>query len=149
MTDKEYDMIQTADMWLSRMWNVDNEIKSLDDRRADIIGAKISCYDPKKIRGGSDDNPTESKNIEYTTLSQKVEEKSRLLHKENIRTLEVIEKVEDAKMRGMLISRYLNRKSWVQIGKNYHYEKSRANDYRIMSLLAVYEFIPKDEVITQ
>ena len=147
MTDKEYDMMQTADAWLSRMWNVDNEIKSLDDRRADIIGAKISSYDPKKIRGGSDDNPTESKNIEYATLSQKVEEKSRLLQKENVRTLEVIEKVEDAKIRGMLISRYLNRKSWVQIGKDYHYEKSRANDYRIMSLLAVYEFIPKGEVI--
>ena len=147
MTDKEYDMMQTADAWLSRMWNVDNEIKSLDDRRADIIGAKISSYDPKKIRGGADDNPTESKNIEYATLSQKVEEKSRLLQKENVRTLNVIEKVEDAKIRGMLISRYLNRKSWVQIGKDYHYEKSRANDYRIMSLLAVYEFIPKGEVI--
>ena len=147
MTDAEYDMIQTADMWLSRMWNVDNEIRSLDDRRADIIGAKISCYDPKKIRGGSDPNPTESKNIEYATISQKIEEKTKLLASENVRTLEVIEKVEDAKIRGMLISRYLNRKSWVQIGKDYHYEKSRANDYRIMSLKAVYEFIPKEVIV--
>lgn len=147
MTDAEYDMIQTADMWLSRMWNVDNEIRSLDDRRADIIGAKISCYDPKKIRGGSDPNPTESKNIEYATISQKIEEKTKLLATENVRTLEVIEKVEDAKIRGMLISRYLNRKSWVQIGKDYHYEKSRSNDYRHMSLKAVYEFIPKEVVV--
>jgi hypothetical protein len=147
MTDEEYNMITTADLWLSRMWDVDNEIRSIDERRADIIGAKISSYDPKKIRGGSDDNPTESKNIEYATLSQKAEEKTDLLAKENIRTLEVIERVSDAKIRGMLISRYLNRKSWAQIGKDYHYEKSRANDYRIMSLKAVYEFIPRDEVI--
>lgn len=147
MTDEEYNMITTADLWLSRMWDVDNEIRSIDERRADIIGAKISSYDPNKIRGGADDNPTESKNIEYATLSQKAEEKTDLLAKENIRTLEVIERVSDAKIRCMLISRYLNRKSWVQIGKDYHYEKSRANDYRIMSLKAVYEFIPRDEVI--
>lgn len=145
MSDEEYNKIDDANRWLSRMWDKAEEIKNLDDRRADIIGAKISSYDPKKIRGGSDDNPTESKNIEYATISQMIEEKSRELQTENVRTLEVIEKVEDAKIRGMLVSRYLNRKSWAQIGKDYHYEKSRANDYRIMSLLAVYEFIPKEE----
>ena len=147
MTDEEYNILQTSEKWLSRMWDVDEEIKSLEERRNDILGAKISCYDPKKIRGGSDPNPTESKNIEYATISQKIEEKTKLLATENVRTLEVIEKVEDAKIRGMLISRYLNRKSWVQIGKDYHYEKSRANDYRIMSLKAVYEFIPKEVVV--
>lgn len=143
MTDNQF----YAHRWLSRMWDVDGEIRSLDERRADILGAKISNYDPKKIPGGSDDNPTETKNIEYAMLSELVEKKSTILSEENIRTLEVINKVGDAKFRGMLIQRYLNRKTWLQIGKEYHYEKSRAFDYRKLALDAVYPFIPV-EVLT-
>lgn len=146
MKDEVYDVISYAERWLSRMWDVDSEIRSLDERRADIIGAKISNYDPKKIPGGCDPNPTEAKNIEYATLSAAVAEKSDTLAKENVRTLEAISKVDEAKLRGMLVSRYLNRKTWSQIGREYHYEKSRTNDYRIKALQSVYPFIPKGEV---
>lgn len=146
MKDEIYDIISYSDHWLSRMWDVDSEIRSLDERRADILGAKISNYDPKKIPGGCDPNPTEARNIEYATLSAQVARKSEELAQENVRTLDVISRVDEAKLRGMLISRYLNRKAWAQIGREYHYEKSRTNDYRIKALQAVYPFIPKGEV---
>ena len=55
-----------AHRWLSRMWDCDQEIRNLEERAEDILGAKIATYEQKEMPGRADSNPTESKNIEYS-----------------------------------------------------------------------------------
>lgn len=143
MTDEQY----YAHLWLSRMWNIDTEIKALEERAETISGARITTYEAQESFGGSDGNPTETKNIEFSMLMAEIEKKTRILAKENNRTFEVIKKLNDSMYRGMIYSRYILRKSWTQIGKEYNYERSQAFEYRKKVLDAVYEYIPK-EVIT-
>ena len=142
MTDNQY----YAQTWLKRMWNKAEEVKEYEQQAEDILGAKIPAYDAEKIPGGSDPNPTETKNIEYSILSEQIEKKTIELANENIKTWQVIVNVENTTLRGMLIARYINRKSWTEIGKLYNYSKSRAFDYRKIALDTVYPFIPKEPV---
>lgn len=145
MTDNQYHTHQ----WLSRMWDIDQEIRNLEERAEDILGAKIATYDTKEAPGRADSNPTESKNIEYSMLMVEIDKKKTKLAEENNRTYRVIEKVEDAKLRGMIYSRYILRKTWSQIGKDYNYEHSRTFEYRLICLDAVAKYIPKGEIVNE
>ncbi len=138
-----------AHRWLSRMWDCDQEIRNLEERAEDILGAKISTYEQKEAPGRSDSNPTETKNIEYSMLMGEIEKKKNELAKENNRTYMVINQIQDNKLRGMTYSRYILRKTWTQIGKDYNYERSRAFDYRKIALDAVYPYIPEGEVYVE
>lgn len=146
MTDNQY----YAHQWLSRMWYIDIEIEQLIVRREAIVSSMsgIGKYDAEHIPTQNGENATESKNIEYSIINGQIDKKLSDLSTENIRTLEVIDKVEDNMLRGMLKARYLNRKTWKQIGKDYNYERSRAFDYRKIALDAVYPYIPEGEIIT-
>ena len=144
MTDDQY----YAHKWLSRMWYIDIEIEQLIIRRDAIIASMsgIGKYDADHIPTQDGENATESKNIEFSLLSEQIDKKLQSVSNENSRTLAVIGHVQDNMLRGMLISRYLNRKTWTQIGKEYNYERSRAFDYRKIALDAVYPFIPKEVI---
>ena len=144
MTDDQY----YAHKWLSRMWYIDIEIEQLIIRRDAIIASMsgIGKYDADHIPTQDGENATESKNIEFSLLSEQIDKKLQSVSNENSRTLAVIGCVQDNMLRGMLISRYLNRKTWTQIGKEYNYERSRAFDYRKIALDAVYPFIPKEVI---
>lgn len=144
MTDDQY----YAHRWLSRMWYIDIEIEQLIIRRDAIIASMsgIGKYDAEFIPAQTGENSTETKNIEYALLSEQIDKKLQSVSNENSRTLAVIGCVQDNMLRGMLISRYLNRKTWTQIGKEYNYERSRAFDYRKIALDAVYPFIPKEVI---
>ena len=137
-----------AHRWLSRMWYIDIEIEQLIIRRDALIASMsgIGKYDAEHIPTQDGENATETKNIEYSLLSEQIDKKLLKVSNENAMTLRVIDNVEDNMLRGMLISRYLNRKTWTQIGKDYNYERSRAFDYRKLALDAVYPFIPKGEI---
>ncbi len=144
MTDAQY----YAHKWLSRMWYIDIEIEQLIIRRDAIIASMsgIGKYDAEFIPAQTGENSTETKNIEYALLSEQIDKKLQSVSNENSRTLAVIGHVQDNMLRGMLISRYLNRKTWTQIGKEYNYERSRAFDYRKIALDSVYPFIPKEVI---
>lgn len=137
-----------AHVWLSRMWGAEAEIKALEYRKDRIIASLsgIGKYDDKAIPGGSDPNPTESKNIEYTLICEQIDKKLNEISAENIRTMAVLDKVEDTMLRGMLKARYINVMTWTQVGKLYNYEHSRIFDYRLKALDAVYPFIPKEVI---
>lgn len=145
MTDNQYH----SHRWLSRMRYVDAEIKQLGARREDIISSMsgIGKYDAEHIPTQNGENGTESKYIEYSIVSEQYEKKLRLLSYENGRTLQVIDEVKDAMLRGMLIAKYINRKKNSEIGKLYNYERTRTNYYINEALDAVFPFIPKGEVI--
>lgn len=145
MTDNQY----YAHKWLSRMWDKDIEIEQLIVRR-DVIVASMSGigkYDAEHIPTQNGENPTETKNIEYSILSEQIEKKTIELASENILTYQVIDRVSDSMLRGMLIARYINRLSWTDVGKLYNYAKTQIyKEYRNKALDAVYPFIPPDEV---
>ena len=130
------------------MWDKDIEIEQLIVRR-DVIVASMSGigkYDAEHIPTQNGENASESKNIEYSLLSEQIDKKTMELASENIRTYVVIDKVSDPMLRGMLIARYINRKSWADVGKLYNYSKSRAFDYRLIALDAVIPFVPQEVI---
>ena len=145
MTDEQY----YADQWLCRMWDVDKEIEQLEFRREKIVCSLsgIGKYDAQRVQGGSDNNPTESKNIEYSLLSEKIDKLQTKLSQENSRTIQVISKVDDSKLRGMLYGHYINRLSWRKVGEQYYYGKSRSYDYRGQCLNAVCRFVPREVIV--
>lgn len=144
MTDNQL----IAHLWLSRMWDVDNKIKSYEKRKADIISSLsgIGKYDDEFIPTQNGENATETKNIEYSLLCQEIEKLSSDLSKENVRTMKIINQVRSPKLSGMLYDRYINRLSWRAIGMKYHYTDRHSYNYMHKSLDAVSIFIPKGEV---
>lgn len=144
MTDNQL----IAHLWLSRMWDVDNKIKSYEKRKADIISSLsgIGKYDDEFIPTQNGENATETKNIEYSLLCQEIEKLSSDLSKENVRTMKIINQVRSPKLSGMLYDRYINRLSWRTIGMKYHYTDRHSYNYMHKSLDAVSIFIPKGEV---
>lgn len=141
MTDNQY----YAKTWLMRMWDHEDEIKEYRKRAEDMLGAKIPAYDAEKIPGGADTNPTETKNIEYSSLMFEIEKKENELYSENILTYNVIQNLEDPKLRGILYAKYVNRKTWKQIGNDFHYGESRIKDLHLVALTLISKFIPKGD----
>ena len=145
MTDNQY----YAHQWLSRMWYIDIEIEQLIVRREAIVSSMsgIGKYDAEHIPTQNGENATESKNIEYSILSEQIDKRLHKMETENARTLEAIGKVDDSKLRGMLIARYVRRRSWAEVGRIYSYEKTQIyKKYRLEALDAVFPFISKGEL---
>ena len=143
MTDNQY----MAHVWLSRMWDKDIEINQLEVRRDKIISSLsgIGNYDAERVPSAGNDNGTETKNIEYAMISEQIENKLKEISKENIRTIEAIENVNDPFLRSMLYAWYINRLQWREIVKIYNYEKSQVYQYRNKALDAVFKYIPQEE----
>lgn len=141
MTDNQY----RAHLWLSRMWYADVEIRVLEERVATILGAKITSYGQEHL-GGSDPNPTESKNIEYSLLVSEIERKQNELRKENAKTYQIIQKINDFNCQSILYSMYVNHKSYTQVGAEFNYEKTQVYKFRNRGLTEIYPHIPKEEL---
>ena len=144
MTDKQYH----AHLWLSRMWDANTEIDQLVIRRTNIISSLsgIGKYDAEHIPTQNGENATETKNLEYSLLSEQIEKRLSTVGKENARTIQVIDQVSNTMLRGMLKARYINRLTWTQVGKLYHYEKTQAFKYGKKALDAVAPFVPKEAI---
>ena len=142
MTDEQY----FAKKWLKRMWNRSEEIKEYEQQAADLLGAKIPAYDAEKIPGGSDPNPTETKNLEYTTLMFEIDKRRNELHYENIMTFNIIQHLSDSKLRGILYAKYVNRKTFKQIAYDFHYAESSIKEFHLKALAQIYPYIPKGEI---
>ena len=114
------------------MWDKENAIDSYEKRKADIISqlSGIGKYDSEFIPAQTGENSVETKNIEYSLLNEKIEKLINEISVENVKTLEVLSKLSDAKMRNMLYDRYVNRLSWAKIGDKYHYAQRQPYRYR-------------------
>ena len=135
-----------AHIWLSRMWDRENEIESYEKRKADIISqlSGIGKYDSEFIPAQTGENSVETKNIEYSLLNEKIEKLINEISVENVKTLEVLSKLSDAKMRNMLYDRYVNRLSWAKIGDKYHYAQRQPYRYRKECLSVIRPLIPNE-----
>ena len=145
MTDNQY----YAHVWLSRMWSADKDLESILIKRERLLSSMsgIGKYDSEFIPSQTGENSTETKNLEYSYLTEQMEKKLKEISAENVRTLKAIESVDDIMLRGMLRSRYILKYSWTEVGKFYHYGKSQMHEkYKKDALDAVYPFIPKGEI---
>ena len=146
MSDNAYE----AHIWLSRMWSKDNEIDAYEKRKSDIISSLsgIGKYDDTFIPTQTGENATETKNIEYSLLNQKIEKLLTEVSEENVRTINTIDKITDPTTHNMIFDRYINRLSHNQIQQKYSYSKRQP--YRILhaGLNKIRSFIPDDEVLT-
>ncbi len=144
MTNDQY----AAHCWLSRMWGAEDEVRALDTDRRRLLDQGVANYDSKHISGGSDPNPNELRMVEYSEICAKIERKCSFIAKENLRTLEIIDRLDNAQFRALLINYYINQMaSWERVGKKMNYEKSRAHDLGMAALDAVYPFIPKEATV--
>ena len=137
-----------AHLWLSRMWDKDNKIKSYEERKSNIISSLsgIGKYDSDFIPAQTGENSTETKNIEYSSICGEIEKLLVEISTENVRTMQAINQVPNPKLSGMLYDRYINRMSWRAIGTKYHYTDRHSYNYMHKSLDAVYDYIPKGEI---
>lgn len=146
MTDQQY----YAHNWLSRIWDEDIELGILVARRDQIVSSLsgIGMYDSDYIPTQTGENGTESKHLEYSILSERIDKMLKHISYENSRTLRVIEQVDNTMLRGMLIARYLRHMTWAEVGQLYNYGKSQVyGKYRIDALDAVYQYIPRESVL--
>ena len=147
MRDELFDV----ENWLRRTWDIGAEIVELETRKEKILSSMsgVAKYDAKAIRGGSDSNPTESKNIEYSSICEKIEERQNVLSVENAKTLDAIYKIDDSvknatEIRTMLIAYSINRVGWKQLGKKRNYEKTASYNHRDICLESILPFVPQE-----
>ena len=147
MKDELYDV----EKWLRRTWDVSAEIAELETRKEKILSSMsgVAKYDAKAIRGGSDSNPTESKNLEYSSICEKIERLQNFLSAENAITLDAIYKIDDSvkdasEIRTMLIVYSINRVGWKVLGKKRNYEKTASYNHRDICLESILPFVPKE-----
>lgn len=149
MRNELYDV----ECWLRRTWDVGAEIAELETRKDKILATMsgVAKYDAKAVRGGSDSNPTESKNLEYSSICEKIERLQNFLSAENAKTLDAIYQIDDTKseIRTMLIAYSINRIGWKQLGKKRNYEKTASYNHRDLCLEELLPFVPKEAFIRE
>ena len=86
--------------WFSRAWAKDDELKSYEQRKDEIISqlSGIGKYDSEFVPAQTGENSVETKNIEYSQLCQKIENLIREISVMNSRTLEVMSQIRDVKI---------------------------------------------------
>lgn len=139
--------------WLNRMYHTVRYIESLACKRQNVLASMsgIGKYDADFIPGGNGENSTETKNLEYSLLSEQIEKEQRKLTKEDIRTLNVILQIDNSPdgqmMKSVLIDRYLSRMSWNKIAEKQGYSQRRLLQLHERALDYAYPYIPKGEII--
>lgn len=124
MTDKQYQ----AKKWLSRNYELNREIKLLEDkleasrqRVNNIVGRyELNEIQMQHSRGGREDLIAEV--IELENL---IERRLKFLMSEDNLTTEVINRLETSIERAVLIARYVNRYSWTKIERIYRYSHAQ------------------------
>lgn len=146
MTDEQF----YAKDWLNRMFQTARYIESLENKREIVLSSLsgIGKYDSEHISGSNGENITESKNLEYSILSEQIDKERQKLSREDIRTLNVIGKIENTPegqfMKSILIDRYLSRMSWEKIAEKQNYSPSRIFELHAVALSKIYPFVPKE-----
>lgn len=146
------DEIFHAKDWLNRMYQTARYIESLERKREQVLGSLsgIGKYDAEFVPGNNGENATESKNLEYSILSEKIDKERQKLSAQDIRTLDVIGKIENTPegqlMKSVLIDRYLSRMNWEEIAKKQNYSSSRLFKIHALALAKVADYVPKEAI---
>ena len=145
MSDRQWE----SHLWLSRMWDKEKEIESYEKRKADIISmlSGIGKYDVNFIPTNDGTNSVETKHLEYSLISAKLEHLLDEVSLENVKTMEIIDKIRDPMIRSLLYDRYIRRLSYKQLSAKFHYVDRQTYRYMHKGLDKIRPFIPDDEVL--
>lgn len=147
MTDNQY----YAKLWLNRAYNISLKIDALRHKREKVQASMsgVAQYGDREFTSTSG-NATETRMLEYSMLSQQIDEEEEKLAAEDIRTQEVINHLSGTEMmdkfNAVLRYRYASRLGWSEIADKIYYSESQTHEYHLQALEAVYPFIPKEEV---
>lgn len=142
MTDNQ----NIAHLWLSRMWGKEALINAKMEQRAKLNGWGVGTYDANHIPSGSEENTSENKFIEYSIISEEIDQNIYEYLREMRRTEAVIDHAGNALLKGILYSWYINQKNWKEVCKIYHFGRDSIYRKRAEALDAVFPYVPKEEV---
>lgn len=145
MSDRQWE----AHIFLSRNWDKEKQVESYERRKADIISmlSGIGKYDANFIPANDGSNSVETKHLEYSIISEKLEHLLEEISLENVTTMEIIDQIKDPMMRSMLYDRYICRLSYKQLSEKYHYAERQPYRYMHKCLDKIRGFIPDDLVM--
>lgn len=142
MTDEQYE----AKKWLSRNYNLNNEIKVLEEELEVMrqrINNVIGCYESNESQRMPNKNRRENLMLEAADMEHMIERRLRQLILEDTRTSKVIDKLDESTKRSLLQARYCNRYSWKKIERMFTYSHAQMMRLHGEALEEIYEFIPK------
>ena len=145
MTERE----EKAKAWLNRNYGIALEIQAIQ-RRLERMNADLEKVTrPLKIKevieANNPGNAQEDRLADYIDMSDDLSKRIVHLYKLDEETRRVINRIESATLRAILIDRYINRLSWKKIAEKWHYEQSRLFDYHRQALCAIVPFLPVSE----
>ena len=112
MTEKE---------WLQRAWNIEKEIKELEERRNHIRDDALKItpsYEYKESQNTFSGNGRENKLINLAEFNNRIEEQIDRLYLVKKEIDNAIESVPDAKLKRLLKLRYIDFKTWEKIAES-------------------------------
>lgn len=128
MTDKQYQ----AKRWLSRCYELNREIKILEDQLEVIrqrVNNAVGRYEASEVQTSRGRGLREDLIGEVIELEDRIQSRlTELLAEDNL-TSEAINEVDNSVIRAILTARYVNRYSWTKIERLYNY--SHAHIMRI------------------
>lgn len=111
---------------LSKYYHIKLEIKQLEDNLRELddtaIGSPILTGMPHSQ--GSVSNPTESLVLKKDKLLNLLKKKKEKLYDEQIKIEEFLEEVQDSTIRIIIRARFIDCKSWKQIGKELNFDRT-------------------------
>ena len=144
MTERE----EQAKAWLNRNYEISLEVQAIK-RRLERLNADLEKVTrPLKLKevveANNPGNSQEDRMVDYIELSEDLSKRLMNLIRLDEQTMKVINQVESATLRTILIERYVNRLSWRKMVDVLHYEQSRLFDYHRQALDAVLPYIPDE-----
>lgn len=143
MTERE----ELAKAWLNRNYGRSLEVAAFERRLERMASDLEKVCKPLRLKEVQEEvagNSQEERMAEFIDLSAKLERKKLMLDQADKKTMHVIEHVEGAVLRSILIERYVNRLPWKKMTEVFRYEQSRLFDYHRQALAAVLPFIPEE-----
>ena len=146
MNDEQRVLRYKAHIWLSRMWGKEKLIDAKIKKRDQLSSWGVGTYDAQHVPGGADQNPDETKLINYTQMSEEIDKDIQEYIQEMRRTEKAIGTITDTLLQGILYDFYINNKSAYAVRKKYHYSKTRFYELKTAAIDKALPAIPTNEV---
>ena len=134
--------------WLNRNYGLALEISAMTrylERMESNIEKVCKPLRMKEVQEEPSGNTQEERMAEYIDLSAELERKQMIMEAKDAETRRVIDQMDSAILRTILIERYMNRLRWKEMTEKLHFEQSRLFELHRQALDAVMPFVPKDE----
>lgn len=137
----------TVQEWLNRGWHVEREIKRLTKARAAAYGALLGVgeQDGEKVQT-SKKNVTEERYLKYLAYDEQLDKSIDELYEVRQEIFQVINEIEDNRLRELLIARYISFHKWEEIADALCYDIRHVFRLHRLALEAAGQLIPEDRL---